>query len=218
MISTIFKNNANQNTPNWIENYLNLEFKLPPNTPLDEISFCAIDCETTGLEKHSEVISIGAVKFNNNKIKIGESLNLRFGASKGHKQSEIHEELALSDRNYENHVKKILKYVGNSVIIGHHVAFDAKMIGKMVSKFHNGFSLRNKKVDTILLIQRLDPMRLERNVGGLKSMTLDALCNEYDIDVENRHTALGDAYMTALLFMKLLKQLKKRKIKRIKDL
>jgi len=39
------------------------------------------------------------------------------------------------------------------------------------------------------------------------------LCGVYNIPVENRHTALGDAYMTALLLQHILEGLKKRGVK-----
>lgn len=214
-----FINRKKDDAPRWIQDYLKMKFKFPHETPLSAITFCSLDCETTGFEKDSDVISIGAVRLENRSIAIGNVLDLRFSVSKGQKQSEIHEELAQdTTRDEEAQLKTLLDYIGNSVIVGHHVTFDITKINQMIARYHKGFALKNKSVDTFLLMRRIDPLRFERNVGALQSMKLDALCSEFNIDVENRHTALGDAYLAAQLFIKQLHALKKRKVVTVGDL
>ena len=47
---------------------------------------------------------------------------------------------------------------------------------------------------------------------------LDELCKVYHTPVEGRHTASGDAMITALLLVKLLGKLEARGVKTLKDL
>ncbi|MEM9329610.1 MAG: 3'-5' exonuclease [Bacteroidota bacterium] len=215
----LFTSRRKEEVPDWIRDYRNLTFKYASNTPLEEVTFCCLDCETTGLERSDAVISFGAVKVMNRRIEVGEAMDLRLGVAKGQKHSEIHEELAhdCPDR-MEAQLQSIVDYIGNAVIVGHHVSFDIGKINQMIGGQFKGFSLKNKSVDTWHLMRRLDPVRFERNVGGTQTLSLDALCQEFSIDIENRHSALGDAYMTAQLFLKLLLRLKRRKVTKIGQL
>jgi DNA polymerase-3 subunit epsilon len=219
MLQALFRPKRKEEAPEWVQEYWELNFRHPQDTPLEEVPFCSLDCETTGLERNSEVISIGAVKVHQRRIRICDAIDLRFAVSKGHKQSEIHEELAQESLiDNEVQLKKLLQYIGNSVIIGHHIAFDIAKVNQLIAGYAKGFSLKNKTSDTFLLMKRIDPMRFERKVGGLKSIQLGALCREFNIDIENRHTALGDAYLAAQLFIKQLNTLKRRKVVRFGDL
>ena len=92
------------------------------------------------------------------------------------------------------------------------------MIQQWIAGRYSGFKIKNKIVDTLEIIKRLDPQRIERRVAGHDVLQLETLCQEYGISVENRHTALGDAYMTAQLFYHLVSQLEKRGITRLKEI
>jgi DNA polymerase-3 subunit epsilon len=48
--------------------------------------------------------------------------------------------------------------------------------------------------------------------------SLDELCIRYGIEMDDRHTAAGDAFLTAQLFLKLLKLAEKKGIRNFKDL
>ena len=42
---------------------------------------------------------------------------------------------------------------------------------------------------------------------------LDDLADKFDISKKDRHTAMGDAYITAIAFLKIVKKLKEKKKK-----
>jgi DNA polymerase-3 subunit epsilon len=71
----------------------------------------------------------------------------------------------------------------------------------------------NSCIDTMNLAIRLDHgLLVDRNRINLKDYTLDSLCHRFNIKMDDRHTAGGDAFLTANLFLKLLKLASKKGI------
>jgi len=71
--------------------------------------------------------------------------------------------------------------------------------------------LKNKTIDTGILYKKL--------VGKKDSFfSLDVLCDEFNIPKHDRHTASGDAYITAILFLKIISKLKKERTVHYSDL
>ena len=204
--------------PTWMKSYEKQISLFPPETSLSEITFCALDCETTGFEKTSKVISVGAVKIQKNRIKIKDAIHFRFSTPGGKKQSEIHGELKSDFSNNKKKFLKLLKYMGNTIVVGHHIAFDISKLSQTGQKYHSKFSIKNESMDTLLIMREIDPIRFEWDLGDSSSKSLDALCREFNIEIENRHTALGDAYLAAQLFMTEIQLLKKQEITTIGDL
>ena len=105
-----------------------------------------------------------------------------------------------------NALRKFLEYIGNSVLVAHHAGFDIKMVNKALKR--NGLPrLKNRVIDTAVLYKqsRITTNLIDRN----KIYSLDEICEAYNIDLNDRHTALGDAYITALVFLKLLARMNK---------
>jgi len=94
------------------------------------------------------------------------------------------------------------------VLVGHHLRFDISILNEALKKRHAG-KLRNPLIDTRDLA-----LRVEKGRGGHDDQpgnySLDALCQRYHIPGSDRHTAAGDAYITAILLLKLLGRLRKR--------
>ena len=105
----------------------------------------------------------------------------------------------------QNALVAFFDFVGSDIIVGHHIDFDIAMLHKL-SKNHGGGVLKNKILDTSYLARRLDhasdPHSLDR-----KEYTLDKLCARFNVVPKARHTADGDAYITAIIFMKLIQKL-----------
>jgi DNA polymerase-3 subunit epsilon len=61
--------------------------------------------------------------------------------------------------------------------------------------------LKNKTIDTGILYKK---------IKGKKDnhFNLDILCDEFNIPKHDRHTSSGDAFITALLFLKIIAKLK----------
>ena len=106
---------------------------------------------------------------------------------------------------------QFLDYIKNAVLVAHHATFDIAMINNALSR-QNLPKLKNKVLDTGQLFQKieLDNSKLH--------FSLDELANRYTVPLHDRHTASGDAYITALLFLKIVTHLNKHQNMRLKDL
>ena len=198
--------------PEWLVHYSQLNFDIEQHT---DLTFVVLDCETTGLSKSDSIITLGAVLCTANEIFMDSILDQKYPLSESGKSSEIHGELAhQSEVNVDGHLEELIEFVKNHVIVGHNISFDVGKINQLLQKKY-GMKLKNKVLDTAQMAIRLDPIKFERAVGGQSNLGLDDLCKQYQIAIENRHTALGDAYLTAQLLQRLIYQLHQKGITRI---
>ncbi len=199
--------------------YLKQDFGVTKAAPIEDLNFVVLDCEMTGLGKSAELVSIGAVMVRENRINVSEVLDLKFDFAKGNATSEIHGELSKPSRTSPiDSIEQILSFLGNRIVVGHSIAIDIGQLNRLFQSANAKLKLKNKVLDTYHLMTRIDPMRFERAVAGQRSLRLDALCEEMEVPIENRHTALGDAYLTAQVFLKILSRLKQRKVLRAGEL
>ena len=78
--------------------------------------------------------------------------------------------------------------------------FDIEMINQSLARLDLG-KLKNQSMDTDIMYQKLKYLPYEQHTS------LDELCTIYKIKKSDRHTASGDAFITALLFLKLKRKL-----------
>jgi DNA polymerase-3 subunit epsilon len=165
--------------------------------------YIAFDCETTGLDpRNDRILSIGAVKFTKDRILIKENKEWFVKQTKHSDESvKIHGILpgarSKALLTESEAVKSFLTYAGNAVLVGHHVNFDVAMVNYALKRLNAG-KLKNQQKDTNRLYKDLGHFAQEQN------FSLDDLCKKYNIKASNRHTALGDAYITAQIFQRLI--------------
>jgi DNA polymerase-3 subunit epsilon len=111
-------------------------------------------------------------------------------------------------------LKLFLKYIGNAVLVGHHVKFDVEMINEILRRNKLPLLL-NKTIDTGYLYKKSKHTIYQ---NGKQHYTLDNLCDELNISKSDRHTATGDAYITAIAFLKILSRLNKNGDLKFRDL
>ena len=170
-----------------------------------EKRYVVFDCETTGLDyKSDRILSIGAVAIQNNEIIVNDYLEvflqqdvfkaetvLIHGILREGKEEKIVEAEA---------VIRFLEFVKDATLVGHHVDFDIEMINQSLARLDLG-KLKNQSMDTDIMYQKLKYLPYEQHTS------LDELCTIYKIKKSDRHTASGDAFITALLFLKLKRKL-----------
>ncbi|WP_027137557.1 3'-5' exonuclease [Gaetbulibacter saemankumensis] len=197
--------------PDFFMAYLNC-FKNKPITEIQETRFVAFDTETTGFRiKDDRVLSIGAVSIIGKTINVNDSLELYLQQDVFRPETvEIHGLLKNDsiDKIQEfEAIKLFLDYIKDSVLIAHHANFDKNMINEMLIR-HGLKPLKNKFIDTGVLYKKALHIIYQNNS---KPYTLDFLCSELNVPTVDRHTATGDALITALVFLKILSRLDKRK-------
>lgn len=208
-----------KNLPDFWKSYeAKLEKKIPEL--VHENTFVVFDTETTGFDyKNDRILSIGAVKVFSNSIDVSnifehyvhqeifnpDAVEIH-GILRNEKQEKLSEEEAL---------KLFLGYIENNILVAHHAGFDIRMINAALRRM--GLPrLKNKVLDTGYLYKKtlLHSNLIDRE----KSYTLDEIAEAFMIDVEDRHTATGDAYITAIAFLKIMGRLDKHKTMRLSDL
>lgn len=182
-----------------------------------DIRFVALDTETTGFDiKKDRMLSIGAVAIRNNRILVDDSLELYIKQDVFKKETAVIHGITKAGGNEkteeEKALKKFVKYLRGGVIVGHHTAFDVAMINQALRRHRLG-KLANKKLDTNYLHKNLI-----RNNPYRKLYSLDDLCDTYQIKKHDRHTAMGDALLTAYVFLKIIGKYKRNKALDLMDL
>lgn len=121
----------------------------------------------------------------------------------------IHELIKTGNRNKIDELealKSFLKYIENAVLVAHHANFDKNMVNEMLLR-HGLGKLKNKFIDTGHLYNKSKHIIYQDNLKT--HYTLDDLCLELNVPKVDRHTASGDALITAIVFLKILGRLKK---------
>jgi len=204
----------NKNHPAFWKDYLNT-FKQKPTKNIKTTRFVVFDTETTGLDViNDRVLSIGAVSVFNNTIDVADSFEIYLKQDEFNAESvEIHGILKdglLKKISEKDAIQQFVNYIGNAVLVAHHAAFDIEIINATLKRMKLS-KLKNKSIDTGILYKKL---------AGKKDnhFNLDILSTEFNIPKHDRHTAAGDAYITALLFLKIISKLKQERTVYYSDL
>lgn len=180
---------------------------------IDTVRFVVLDTETTGFDYTTDrILCIGAIVLQNNTIPINGSFEV-FIQQEHYDQAtaKIHgilKEFVIDRPTELEALQQFLDFLGDSIIIAHHTIFDITMINKALER--NGLpELKNKTLDTAVLYKKtlLVSNLLERK----ENYSLDELADKFDISKKDRHTAMGDAYITAIAFLKILNKLREKK-------
>ena len=183
------------------------------NISIEETRFVVLDTETTGFDYDNDrILCIGALVLQNNMISVQDSFEVYVQQDHYDKSTaQIHgilKDFVLKRPNELEALQQFLTYLGDAVIIAHHTVFDVTMINKALER-NNLPHLNNKTLDTAYLYKKtlIKSHLFERK----DHYTLDDLADKFDISKKDRHTALGDAYITAIAFLKIVKKLKEKK-------
>lgn len=189
--------------------------KPDPAQLLDDHCFVVLDTETTGFAHRGgdEIISVGAVKVERGQVQAGKTFHrlvnpFRSIPPEVTSLTGISQDMVEGRDDVFTVLSDFLEYAGDSVLIGHYVTFDMDFMNEKLrlcnSKLHSSY------LDTCVISKAVYPQR--------SSHSLDSLLKVHGINAAGRHTALGDALLTARLFEDLIRQVRHRGVYTLGDL
>ncbi len=184
------------------------------NAALTTLTYSVIDTETTGLDPAGgdEIVAIGAVRIVRNRIVhedcfeqlVNPGRDIPFEAYRIHG---IDPTMVSDKPDIDTVLPALKRFVSDTVIVGHDVGFDMKMI-KMKEK-SSAAVFNNPVLDTLLLSAMLHPIYKQHNI--------ESIAARLGVNIVGRHTALGDAVAAAEIFLKLIPILQSRGITTLKE-
>lgn len=169
--------------------------------PLAELVYTVFDTETTGLDPSAgdEIVSISAVRIVNGRLLRQESFDQlvdpRRPLSKA--STRIH---GITPAMLEGQptigevLPRFARFAEDTILVGHNVAFDLRFL--QLKERETGQRFVQPVLDTLLLSAVVHP--------NLREHELEANARRLGIPIVGRHTSLGDAIVTAEIFIKLL--------------
>ncbi len=194
-----------KNYPDFWKKYQE-HFKNKEEHDLNTARFVVFDTETTGLDINKDrILSIGAIAVTGNTMDVADSLEIYLKQDLfNSKTVAIHgilKEGNIIKSEEKEALVQFLDYIKNAILVAHHAAFDVTMINECLAR-QNLPKLKNKVLDTGTLFKKTTLCTSKD-----KLYALDELCTLFDIKKHDRHTASGDAFLTGIVFLKILAQL-----------
>lgn len=189
--------NINKEYPEFWKEYL-AKFEKKSNR------YVILVTETTGLNPKKDVIlSFGAIAVMNDQIIVQDALELVILQYKYlHDNGMTNEfliESTLPKFAEPNALETFINFIGNATLVGHRIHFDIELINEALEKLNCG-KIKNEALDIEIMHQKLHDITS-------KSFSLDELVKSHKIPQSDRNFAIDEAYLIAVLFLKLKSRL-----------
>jgi DNA polymerase-3 subunit epsilon len=182
--------------------------------PLSELAYTVFDTETTGLQpsQGDEIIQIGATRVVNSRLLRHEcfdqlvkpQVRLSPGSIAVHG---LTRELLAGQPSIDAVLPRFHAFCADTVLVGHNAAFDLRFM--QLQEKRTGVRFEQPVLDTLLLSSVLHPNQATHQ--------LEAIAERMGVPVMGRHTALGDALVTAEIFLKMLPLLAEMGVKTLRQ-
>ena len=180
------------------------------DTPLEQLVFTVVDCETTGLhvEAGDKLVAVAAVRIDRGHVRTEDTFDMLTNPGRPIPEvsREIHgisDDMVAGAPPTTDVVAAFARYADDSVLVGHHLGFDVGFLRPVASRA--GAALPEYGLDTMLLSAVLFTAA-DTHHG------LDALCGRLGVPIIGRHTALGDSLATAEALVRMMPMLAARGI------
>ena len=182
------------------------------DAPWDDIRFVALDSETTGLDpRRDRLITIGAVAIVGGDIRLDDAFEIMMPVRYNAASVTVHGITVDEARDgvpEPEALEACLDYLGAGVIVGHHILHDITALNVAYER-HFGLELQNRFLDTMDLTLHLEREGALPQDTRIEGFSLDQLCQLFGVVPHDRHTAAGDAFITAQVFQRLLRMARK---------
>src|SRR6185369_3926683 len=168
---------------------------------LSSLAYTVFDTETTGLSPAGgdEIIQIGAVRIVNGRMLRQDCFEQLVdpGRMIPHASAPIHgitQDMVAGKPRIEQVLPSFHAFAQDTVPVAHNAAIDLKFL--QLKEARTGIVFRQPVLDTLLLSAVVHPHQ--------SSHELEAIAERFGITVLGRHTALGDAMVTAEVMLRLI--------------
>ncbi len=168
---------------------------------LSELSYTVFDTETTGLNpsEGDEIIQIGAARCVNGKLLKQESFEqlVNPGRLIPAATVPIHgitQDMVRGKPLITEVLPAFYTFAQDTVLVAHNAAFDMKFL--QLQEKNTGLVFSHPVLDTLLLSAVVHPNQ--------ESHRLEAIAERFNVTILGRHTALGDAMVTAEVWLRLI--------------
>ena len=168
---------------------------------LSELSYTVFDTETTGLNpsQGDEIIQIGAARVVNHKLLRQECFEQLVDPKRPIPEATIPihgitPEMVQGQPTIDQVLPAFHAFVQDTVLVAHNAAFDMRFL--QLKEPQTGLVFDHPVLDTLLLSALVHPNQ--------ESHRLEALAERFNVTIVGRHTAMGDAMVTAEIFLKLI--------------
>jgi DNA polymerase-3 subunit epsilon len=170
-------------------------------TPLSRLSCTVFDTETTGLDPGGgdDIIAIGALRIVNGRLLRQEQFERLVRPRRPVSPASfavhgISDDMLRHQPGGAEVLAQFHRFVEDTVLVAHNAAFDLRFL--RMREAEAGVTFDQPVLDTLLLSQALHPNQAEHS--------LEAIAARLGVAVVGRHTALGDAIVTAEVFLRML--------------
>ncbi len=168
---------------------------------LADLAYTVFDTETTGLNPAGgdEIIQIGAARLVNGKLLRNECFEQLVNPMRSIPAASIPihgitPDMIEGKPTIDEVLPAFHAYARDTVLVAHNAAFDMRFL--QMKEPQTGLRFEQPVLDTLLLSAVVHPNQ--------ESHRLEAIAERFDITVIGRHTALGDAMVTAEVLLKLV--------------
>ncbi|MCH8544170.1 MAG: 3'-5' exonuclease [Alcanivorax sp.] len=165
----------------------------------------ALDCETTSPDaRQAELVSIAAVPVHNGRVETSQALHLHLRRPHGMQRDSIRIHRLRPDdlvdgATVDDALERLLAFIGNRPLVGWCIDFDVAVINRHLRP-RTGFELPNRSIELIQQYKR----RLRRSHPDVAPhVGFEAMAEALDVPIIGRHTALGDATTSALMYLRM---------------
>jgi DNA polymerase-3 subunit epsilon len=168
---------------------------------LSELAYSVFDTETTGLQpsQGDEIIQMGAVRIVNNRLLRQEIFDQLVDPRiplkpEGIPIHGITEAMVAGQPQLDVVLPAFHEFCHETVLVAHNAAFDMRFF--QLKEDSLGIKFTQPVLDTLLLSAVIHPNQ--------ESHKLELIAERLGINVIGRHTALGDAFVTGEVFLKMI--------------
>lgn len=183
--------------------------------PENSVRWAVLDLETTGFNFHKDrILSVAITIVENGQFHMStfRSWLVYQDLKEVNEATKIHGILPSQTQEgipEKQMLETVIPLLAGAVIVGHHISFDAAMLNVALER-HFSVSLKNQTLDTAYFASK--ELEAFRRTGytNQRPPSMEDVCTQLNIPIAERHTAEGDVFTTAQIFLILRGRLRKR--------